>query len=152
MSSSEDVTMVIKSLLESQRFAVLATEDQRQPHLFLMAFAATGDLHTIILITERDKQKYAHLKANRRVSLLIDDRENRGADIHEAIAITVFGEAEEVEGSQGSHLRELYLMRHPYLAAFAMSPSCAILKVQVTSYQVVSKFQDVVEWRPDRLS
>ena len=41
MSSSEDVIMVIKSLLVSQRFAVLATDDQEQPYLFLMAFAAT---------------------------------------------------------------------------------------------------------------
>jgi hypothetical protein len=44
MSSAEDVIPVIKSLLESQRFAALATSDQEQPHLFLMAFAATGDL------------------------------------------------------------------------------------------------------------
>jgi hypothetical protein len=46
--------MVIKSLLVSQRFAVLATDDQEQPYLFLMAFAATSDLKKIVLVTERE--------------------------------------------------------------------------------------------------
>ena len=149
MSSSEDVIMVIKSLLVSQRFAVLATDDQEQPYLFLMAFAATADLKKIVLVTERETQKYAHLKSNRRVALLIDDRENRGADTQEAIVVSVLGEAEEVEEGKANQLRDLYLERHPYLEEFAQSPSCAIMQVQVSSYRVVRKFQEVVEWCPD---
>jgi uncharacterized pyridoxamine 5'-phosphate oxidase family protein len=146
MSSSEDVIMVIKSLLVSQRFAVLATDDQEQPHLFLMAFAETADLKKIVLVTERETQKYAHLKSNRRVALLIDDRENRGADTKEAVVVSVLGEADEVEAN---YLRDLYLEKHPYLEEFAQSPSCAIMQVQVNSYRVVRKFQEVVEWCPD---
>jgi nitroimidazol reductase NimA-like FMN-containing flavoprotein (pyridoxamine 5'-phosphate oxidase superfamily) len=146
MSSSEDISQVIKSLLESQRFAVLATDDKGQPYLFLMAFAATADLTQIVLVTERDTHKYAYLKLNRRVALLIDDRENRGTDTQEAVAITVFGEAEEVEGNEGKILQELYLARHPYLVGFAKSTSCVIVRVRVKSYQVVRKFQEVVEF------
>jgi nitroimidazol reductase NimA-like FMN-containing flavoprotein (pyridoxamine 5'-phosphate oxidase superfamily) len=149
MSSSEDVSLVIKSLLESQRFAVLATDDQEQPYLFLMAFVATSDLKKIVLVTERDTHKYAHLKSNRRVALLIDDRENKGTDTQEAVVITILGEAEEVAGNEGEGLRDLYLARHPYLEGFAKSPSCAIVRVRVRSYQVVRKFQEVVEWSPD---
>jgi nitroimidazol reductase NimA-like FMN-containing flavoprotein (pyridoxamine 5'-phosphate oxidase superfamily) len=149
MSSSEDVIMVIKSLLVSQRFAVLATDHQEQPYLFLMAFAATADLKKIVLVTERETQKYAHLKSNRRIALLIDDRENRGADTKEAVVVSVLGEAEEVEEGEAHRLRDLYLERHPYLDEFAQSPSCAIIQVQVSSYRVVRKFQEVVEWCPD---
>lgn len=149
MSSSEDVVPVIKSLLASERFAVLATDDHEQPHLFLMAFAATVDLTKIVFFTERDTHKYAHLKSNRRVALLIDNRENRGADTQGAVVITVFGEAEEVGGDEGKSLQEMYLARHPYLDGFAKSPSCAIVRVRVRSYQVVRKFQEVVEWSPD---
>jgi len=149
MSSSEDVVPVIKSLLESERFAVLATDDQEQPHLFLMAFAATADLTKIVLFTERNTNKYAHLKSNRRVALLIDNRENSGADTQGAVVITALGDAEEVEGFEGNSLRQLYLARHPYLAEFAHSPSCAIMRMRVRSYQLVRRFQEVVEWCPD---
>jgi heme iron utilization protein len=146
MSSSEDVAIVIKSFLEPQRFAVLATDDQGQPYLFLMAFVATSDLKNIVLLTERDTHKYAHLKSNRHVALLIDDRENSGADTQSAVVITVIGEAEEVGGEEGKCLKELYLARHPYLDEFAQSPSCAIVRVRVRSYQVVRNFQEVVEF------
>jgi uncharacterized pyridoxamine 5'-phosphate oxidase family protein len=149
MSSAEDVVHVIKSLLASQRFAALATADQAQPYLFLMAFAATDDLRKIVLVTERDTVKYAHLQLNHRVALLIDDRENRGEDTQEAVAITVIGEAQESGGNEVEDLRELYLAKHPYLAEFAKSSSCAIVQVRVRSYQVVRKFQEVVEWNPD---
>jgi heme iron utilization protein len=149
MSSSEDVMKVIKSLLESQRFAVLATNDQEQPYLFLMAFAAADDLKKIVFVTERNTHKYIYLKSNQRVALLMDDRENRGSDTRDAVAITVLGEADEVEGNEANHLRDLYLARHPYLTEFAQSPSCAIMRVRVKSYQIVRKFQEVVEWCPD---
>lgn len=149
MNSSKDIVPVIKSLLESERFAVLATDDQEQPHLFLMAFAATADLTKIVFFTERNTNKYEHLKSNRRVALLIDNRENSGADTQEAVVITVIGEAEEVGEDEGKPLQELYLVRHPYLDRFAKSPSCAIVQVRVRSYQIVTKFQEVVEWSPD---
>jgi nitroimidazol reductase NimA-like FMN-containing flavoprotein (pyridoxamine 5'-phosphate oxidase superfamily) len=149
MRSSEDVFTVIRSLLESQRFAVLAATDREQPHLFLMAFAETDHLKQVVFITERDTKKYNYLKSNRSVALLIDDRENRGSDTQEAVAITALGDAEEVEGSEGDPLRQLYLARHPYLEEFAHSPSCAIMRMRVRSYQLVRKFQEVVEWCPD---
>jgi len=149
MSSAEDVVLVIKSLLESQRFAALATADQAQPYLFLMAFAATDDLGKIVLVTKRDTVKFAHLQSNRCVALLIDNRENRDEDTQEAVAITVIGEAQECGGNEAKNLRDLYLAKHPYLADFAKSSSCAIVQVRVRSYQVVRKFQEVVEWHPD---
>ena len=149
MSSAEDVVPLINSLMESQRFAALATADQEQPYLFLMAFASTGDLTKIVLVTERDTLKYTHLKSNRRVALLIDSRENRGEDTQEAVAITIIGEAGGIGEHEVEDLRALYLAKHPYLAEFVKSSSCAIVQVRVRSYQVVRKFQEVVVWSPD---
>jgi len=40
----------------------------------------------------------------------------------------------------------LFIARHPYLAEFALSPSCAIVTVKIDSYLLVSSFQRVVEW------
>lgn len=47
----------------------------------------------------------------------------------------------------GAPLLEPLLARYPCLAAFAASPACAIVRVKLGSYQMVSRFQQVVAWR-----
>ena len=42
-------------------------------------------------------------------------------------------------------LLQLYLARHPHLEEFVTSPSCALLRVSVASYYLVSHFQEVME-------
>ena len=48
MSTEIDIRPVLRSLLESQRFAALATDDHGQPFASLMAFAATEDLRHLV--------------------------------------------------------------------------------------------------------
>ena len=138
---------LLQDLLAAQKYAVLATESGGQPYTSLMAFSVSEDLRDLILLTERATHKYANLMANRRVAVFIDNRENVGADTLEAVAITALGEAEEVAGDDCARLRAAYLARHPYLAGFATSPSCAVMRVRVRSYIVVRDFQEVQEWR-----
>jgi nitroimidazol reductase NimA-like FMN-containing flavoprotein (pyridoxamine 5'-phosphate oxidase superfamily) len=147
MNTGAEIQLVLRELFRSQRFAVLATDNRGQPFASLMAFAATEDLGQVVILTERTARKFANLVANRRVALLIDDRENKGSDTQDSVAVTAIGEAEEMGPEAGAPLLQLYLARHPYLAAFAASPTCAIVRVKISSYQVVSRFQDVVEWR-----
>lgn len=125
---------------------MLATDDGGQPFTSLMAFAASEDLGQMVVLTERTGRKYANLVANRRVALLIDDRENNDSDVHDSVAVTAIGEAQEVGSEEGAALLQVFLTRHPYMAALAASPSCAIVRVQIRSYRVVSRFQEVVEW------
>ena len=147
MSTEIDIRPALRALLESQRFAVLATDDHGQPFASLMAFAATEDLRHLVVLTERATRKYANLQSNPRVALLIDDRENKGSDTEDSVVVTAIGEAQELDPKAGAPLLELFLARHPYLAAFAASPTCAIVRVTLSSYQLVSRFQQVVEWR-----
>ena len=147
MSTEIDIRPVLRALLESQRFAALATDDHGQPFASLMAFAATEDLRYLVILTERTTRKYANLQSNPRVALLIDDRENRGSDTEDCVVVTAIGEAQELDPHVGAPLLELFLARHPYLAGFAASPTCAIVGVKISSYQLVSRFQQVVEWR-----
>ena len=125
----------------------MATNEFEQPFTSLMAFAAAEDLRHIVVLTERATRKFANLKANCRVALLIDDRENKGSDTQDSVAVTAIGEAQEVDAEDGALLLDLYLARHPYLAEFAASHSCAIVRVKIDSYLVVSRFQKVLEWR-----
>jgi len=148
MEGPEQVNPILRDLLASQRLAVLAThDDDGQPYASLMAFAATDDLKQLLIPTARSTRKYANLVADPRVALLIDSRSNQSADIHRAVAVTVMGEAEEIEGTERDRLVNLYLSKHPHLEEFVRSPSCALIRVRVARYYLVSKFQEVMEFR-----
>ncbi|MCM8612852.1 pyridoxamine 5'-phosphate oxidase family protein [Accumulibacter sp.] len=149
MSQAESVRDVLRRVLASQRYAVLATDSAGQPYTSLMAFAASDDLREFTLITERGTHKYANLRANPRVALFIDNRENVGTDTRDAVAVTALGEAQEVDGEEGARLRRGYVARHPYLESFAGSASSAVLRVRLKSCLVVRRFEEVLEWRPD---
>ena len=82
-------------------------------------------------------------------AIMIDNRENLGSDLQEAVAVTAQGLAEEVAGDGRDEWRALCLARHPALQAFADSPGCALIRIKVTSYVVVRCFQEVIEWRID---
>jgi len=137
---------LVRDLFDSQRSAVLATiQPGGQPYLSLMAFAAVPELKQLIAATERDSQKYANLMAEPRVALLIDNRSNVPADTEEAVAVTVLGRAAEAGPGERDNLLPLFLAKHPHLDAFATSPSCALITVQVETYLVVQRFQEVRE-------
>ncbi len=146
MTDAEITRSLLLELLTSQRLAVLATtEETGHPYASLMAFAVTEDLKTVLLVTGRATRKYANLREEPRVALLIDSRSDAASDIHEAVAATVLGDAEEVSGAERERLLEVYLAKHPHLEAFALSPSCALLRVNVKSYYLVRRFQQVTE-------
>jgi hypothetical protein len=104
-------------------------------------------MRQIIILTDRTTRKFANLSVNARIALLIDDRENKDSDTQDSVALTVIGQAREVDAASGAALLALFLARHPHLAEFADSPNCAIIGVRVDSYRLVSSFQTVLEWR-----
>jgi nitroimidazol reductase NimA-like FMN-containing flavoprotein (pyridoxamine 5'-phosphate oxidase superfamily) len=147
MKVPDSVQALLPRLLETQKYAVLATDNHGQPYTSLMAFSVTEDLQSFILMTERGRLKYQNLMANPRVAIMIDNRENLGSDLQEAVAVTAQGLAEEIAGAARDEWRALCLARHPALQAFADSPDCALIRIKVTSYVIVRCFQEVIEWR-----
>ena len=67
------------------------------------------------------------------------------ADFHEAIAVTVTGRAEMIEGEQRAELAHRYLAVHPHLEDFINSETCALFRVDVEVYYLVESFQKVSE-------
>jgi nitroimidazol reductase NimA-like FMN-containing flavoprotein (pyridoxamine 5'-phosphate oxidase superfamily) len=126
--------------------AVLATHSEGEPYTSLVAFAATDDLKHLLFATGRSTRKYANLTADHRVSLLIDNRSNRAADLRHAMAVTAVGEAREVGLDERQLLGKLIVDKCPGLKELVDSPSCALLKVRVKTYYAVQRFQDVTEW------
>lgn len=133
----------IDRLLHAQLQGVLATQQQAQPYTSLMAFAHTPDLRYLVFATYRDTQKHANLLLNSAVSFLIDDRSNDPADYQHAVAISVCGCAQAIPAAEHADFLAIYLDKHPTLRDFVSSPDCALLRVAVSCYRVVSEFQAV---------
>jgi len=133
----------VRTLLASQRFAVLSTQEKDHPYMNLVAFAETGDLRTILFATTRATRKYGNIAAKSGVALLVDNRSNEVADIREAMAVTIVGTACEVSESLRKTLDRVYLEKQPHMKEFLSPPSTALIKVDVESYILVSRFQEV---------
>jgi hypothetical protein len=110
-----------------------------------VAFAATDDLKSLLFATTRDTRKFDNLTLNPMVALVMDNRANQETDFHRAIAVTATGSVKESGALEKDLLLKLYLSRHPYLRDFVTSPTCALLKVDVDTYYIVSNFQNVME-------
>ena len=118
-----------------------------------MAFAATDDLKTIFVCTPRATRKYANLKENPSVSLLVHNSSNQAMDIRQAMAVTVSGTAVEVPPGELAEARSIYLDKQPHMAGFATAPNTAIIEINVHRYDVVAHFQEVtiLEIQTDRI-
>jgi heme iron utilization protein len=145
MTENSEIEALIGNLLESQNLAVLSTQNHGQPYSNLVAIAATPDLKHLLFATTRATRKYANLMADPRVSVLVDNRRNEVADFVEAAALTALGKAWELQGVERQQYLPLYLAKHPNLADFVAGPTCALLRIRVDKYIVVTRFQDVRE-------
>jgi len=146
MKESPEVLPQLQELFAAQRLAVLATDHGGHPYASLVAFAVSTDLRELFFATTRDTRKFANLQANPRVSLLIDNRANQVKDFSAAVAVTVLGSSTELTGPSRLAGADFYLAKHPHLAEFVDAPSCALMRVQVQSFFLVSRFQNVVEY------
>jgi nitroimidazol reductase NimA-like FMN-containing flavoprotein (pyridoxamine 5'-phosphate oxidase superfamily) len=135
----------LKELFKTQKLSVLATHSEGQPYANLMAFAATADLKNLIFATTRSTRKFANMTADDRVALLVDNRSNTERDFHKAITVTATGTVREVGTREKKRFQTLYMEKHPHLQDFVGSPTCALLKMKVETYYIVTRFQNVIE-------
>jgi nitroimidazol reductase NimA-like FMN-containing flavoprotein (pyridoxamine 5'-phosphate oxidase superfamily) len=138
---------LLKALFSEQRFAVLATQRDGQPYTDLVAFAATEDFRHLLFVTPRATRKFANLVSDPQIAMMIDDRQNKAADLHHAVAVTAIGKAKEVVGHEKETLLALFISKHPLLESFARAPSCALLRASVEKYDIAGRFQNVAELR-----
>ena len=141
MENSEELASLIKRIFAEQRFAVLATQYNRQPYCNLVAFAEADNLKNLIFVTSRDTRKYANIQASKKVAFLIDSRINQVSDLNSAVAVTALGTIEEIINYK-EYLSGVYLSKHPELKDFLYKPSNALMKVAVTDY-IVATFEGV---------
>jgi nitroimidazol reductase NimA-like FMN-containing flavoprotein (pyridoxamine 5'-phosphate oxidase superfamily) len=141
--SGQHIRAVLAELLAAQKLGILATHGEEGAYGSLVAFAAVDDLGGLLFATPRATRKYRNMQLDNRVALVIDSRHNVDTDFHEAVAATATGGADEATEPERAALAERYVAKHPYLADFVASPSCALFRLNVAKYYVVSRFQDV---------
>lgn len=138
-----EIQETIRSVLERNLFAVLATQRNGQPHASLIAFTPLEGLRFLAFATYRDTLKYASIREDQRVAILIEDREDDDRRSDRRLVVTAVGEAIRMpEENQQAHIVE-HLERHPDLERFLSSPDCELVGVAVHAYQVVSSIDDV---------
>ena len=145
MTHRSSIRKEIETLLESQLLAVLSTHREGQPYANLVAFCKSKDLYEIYFATGRSTRKFTNIQQDKRAALLIDNRSNQEDDFHAAAAVTVIGSIDELKGQQKEDTQTIYLSRHPYLKDFLEAPTTALLRVRVTRYILVTRFQEVFE-------
>jgi heme iron utilization protein len=133
---------ILSDLLTSQHFAVIATESKKQPYTNLVSFVCSSDFHHLFFPTKQQTQKFLNITKNNHVALLIDNRENTPSDLSEAITITAIGQAKVLKQHRDTVVK-LLLQKHPDLSAFLNDPSCVIIDVTVTTYQIVQQFEHI---------
>ena len=141
---------LVKELLQKHSFGVLGTSRQGHSYASLVAFSAAASAESLVFATTRATRKYHNLVADKRVSLLVDNRAELEMPLYEAFAVTAYGAAVELEGATRLDALQSYLCRHPQLKNFAMSPSTAFFCIEVDEYHLVQRFQNVTEFRMSR--
>lgn len=148
MESQQKTLGLIDSLLREQRYAVLSTQAETGPYCSLVAFWSADDLLHVVFPTLRATRKFTYLVSHPRVALLFDDRTNVGLDIDETTAVTATGVAREITAEPAySEAASAFLDKHPALSSFLAGPDCALVRVDVEAYFVVTRFQNLVELR-----
>jgi nitroimidazol reductase NimA-like FMN-containing flavoprotein (pyridoxamine 5'-phosphate oxidase superfamily) len=142
VENAEELSELIKGLLASQRFAVIATQSEGQPYSNLIAFAEADNLKGLLFVTSRDTKKYSNTIVSKGVAILVDNRTNQASDFNKAIAITALGTIEEVTMDDKDYLSKIYLAKHPQLKDFLHKPSNALMRVSITDY-IVASFESV---------
>ncbi len=144
--NTKNWTMVV-DMLRQQPFGVLGTSREGHAYTSLVAFAAAADLDKIYFATTRATRKYHNLNQDNQVALLIDNRSDHSMSLYESAAVTAYGTASEVDPDGEQQAGRAYLLKHPHLRTFLSSPSTALFCIQVGTYQLVQRFQNVVEFQ-----
>lgn len=148
-NNDERVRDRIRRLATDQPFGVLCTQGDGQPYGSMIAFAFSKDLTSFVFATPSATRKYKLLSECDHVALVVDNRSSHPNEMMKIEAMTVTGRAKEIKkGPEFEKWVELYIARHPHLEAFVRSESSAMIRIDVTRYLHVSRFQEVRQWIP----
>jgi hypothetical protein len=151
MSQPMPLRKVVETALQSNRFGVLATEGEGQPHASLIAITPFESCRQLIFATYRSTRKFRNLAHNGKVAILFNVGNSDKSVLQKSYVITAFGYAKEILIKENDSTISAHLKRHPDLGPFLKSTDCALILVTVETYQVVRGIDNVMWWTVDNL-
>ena len=151
MSENNTIKGYIEHIIKSCGFAVLATENNGQPHVSLIAITPLGNCRHLVFATYRNSLKYRNIKDNNKVAVLIENEDANEKDLKERIVLTIIGYTEEISITGNEEACRAHLKRHPGMESFMLSSDCTLIKVIAQSYQVVKGIDDIRWITADKL-
>ena len=145
LTDTPELRRILQRLLTTQNFGVLCTQNGGQPYGTLVCFVASDDLARLWFATTRSTRKFAHIEGDSRVAFVVENTNNLPSDVFEAIVATGSGRARELTGTDRASVEQKYLAKHRHLREFVTSPNCALMEIAFETFQIVTRFQEVVE-------
>jgi nitroimidazol reductase NimA-like FMN-containing flavoprotein (pyridoxamine 5'-phosphate oxidase superfamily) len=133
----------IENVLKLNKFAVLATEGDGQPHTSLIAITPFENFRQLIFATYRNTLKYRNLTHNNKVAVLIESRDVNVNGLQKSVVLTIIGHTEEISIAENEAAYRTHLIRHPEMESFMLSSDCVLIRVIAGSYQVVNGIDDI---------
>jgi len=143
MNKKNDNKELIHSILKSNSFAVLATENDGQPHASLVAITPFESDNQLIFATYRDTRKFRNLSHNSKVALLIENHKVSVQNTQTSIVLTIIGHAKEISMTDYNAAYKVHLTRHPEMESFLLTSDCVLILVIAQSYQIVIGIDDI---------
>ncbi len=144
MIKEKDIKKAIIDVYKDVRFGVLATIWLKSPYTCLIGFILSDDLKKLFFITSDKTRKFSNIEHNNLVSVLIDNRHMFPEKTYLITAITIMGKAEVLKKIPPK-IFDSYKNKHPELTDFAASENSRMIKVNISKYILVNKFQEVLE-------
>jgi hypothetical protein len=135
----------ITRLLSHHRFGVLATYGEGYPYTSLITLVFSADFRHLLFPTLRETRKYANLRHEAKVSVLLDNR-SFDKSPEKLYALTILGKAAETDQGMVAEGKELFLQRHPHLAEFLALSQTALIQITVNKVILVKELQKIREF------
>jgi nitroimidazol reductase NimA-like FMN-containing flavoprotein (pyridoxamine 5'-phosphate oxidase superfamily) len=134
----------IQTLIQANKLCVLATVSEGNPHCSLMSYATDEGCHEIYMATHKNTKKYRNLIVNPAVSLLIDSRQDVGADPSaQTRALTISGTFQSnLDEKKAAMARARLFEQHAGLKNIFNDPDTEIIVVQIQAVQLLDGIID----------
>lgn len=143
MNNHSTIKEYVEGVVQTSRFAVLATEGNGQPHMSLIAITPFRNFRQLIFATYRNTLKYRNIVNNSKVAVLIESGNVNMRNLNEGSVLTIIGRTEEISTQEKEAAYKAHLKRHPEMKSFMLSSDCVLIMVIAESYQIVNGIDDI---------
>ncbi len=138
---------VIYDIMTNQQFGVLATIENSLPRTSIVAFTATNNLKSLFFLTAQKSRKFKNIANNPTVTMLIDNRPDSSRDVQGTFAVSVIGNAKQVDLKSANATKELFSFCHPALVDYLDNGSYALISMTIDRYEVTSGIDQVYTYK-----